>query len=645
MFFKQGSDETRTSPHYAYDYDTVLAPLPMAATPIPVDLSIDWTLDAIGLALSVGENLLDVVVPNFFAFDIQIPIVLGGSSSSPSAPSAAPATPDAAPKGVDPAVFEKAVKLDQTMDRARTLIGRPRTAGAAPSDHTLGQLTFAAKEDSSAFSALLSLVEAIAELIGVYGAAHDMEQYAYQFRSLPLPWPSGVFQTDAVFAQFRVAGANPGILRRATRADLESFSPALNDATYARVTQQPGATIGEALDAAALYLVDYAVLTTLVPGTDKYVFAPKALFFVPAPGSGSRSLRPVAILMMPVGAATRSGVYFPDGGTEWETAKILVNMADTNYHELISHLGLTHLLTEPFVLATYNRLPSPHPLNLLLVAHFAGTLLINYAAQTTLVVDGGAVDKLMAGTIESERQMAATAVQAVKYNASFFPDTLRERGVEDTGALPDYPYRDDALSLWNEIHTWVHDYVSVFYATDRDVARDTEVQAWVQELVAAGHIQDIGDGPSSAPASISTRAYLVNLVTQIIFVASVQHAAVNFPQDTIMSFTPAMPGAAYAPFPALGQRPIDVLPPLQKSLLQVSVLAVLGGLHYTALGEYGGQFAALDLVKGLQVQSALLAFQKRLHVLESAINAKNQLGQRTPYSTLLPSAIPQSINI
>ncbi len=74
-------------------------------------------------------------------------------------------------------------------------------------------------------------------------------------------------------------------------------------------------------------------------------------------------------------------------------------------------------------------------------------------------------------------------------------------------------------------------------------------------------------------ASIRTRAYLARLLTQVIFTASAQHAAVNFPQNTITSFTPAMPLAAYAPSPAPAEPAVDAgarrgLPPLQRSLLQ-----------------------------------------------------------------------------
>jgi arachidonate 15-lipoxygenase len=110
-----------------------------------------------------------------------------------------------------------------------------------------------------------------------------------------------------------------------------------------------------------------------------------------------------------------------------------------------------------------------------------------------------------------------------------------------------------------------------------------------------------------------------------------------------MAYTPAMPLAAYAPFPAPSGAPatqiLDILPPLQMGLLQQAVGTVLGGVHYTALGQYGGELAVL------QIGDALQAFQRELQRIEIDIQGKTALGARTPYTTLLPSMIPQSINI
>ena len=38
-------------------------------------------------------------------------------------------------------------------------------------------------------------------------------------------------------------------------------------------------------------------------------------------------------------------------------AKTIVQIADGNYHEFISHLGGTHLWMEPIAIANYRKLP------------------------------------------------------------------------------------------------------------------------------------------------------------------------------------------------------------------------------------------------------------------------------------------------
>ncbi|WP_438027460.1 lipoxygenase family protein [Sorangium sp. So ce233] len=676
---------------YRYDYPSIVGGLPMAATPIPVDLSLDWSLQVAGVAIALGENLVSILLPNTLSFDVQIPIVLGQSGfsdRSEAQPRGEVVNPDPHVLKSDPELVKRAIELHGFLSEQREKLGKlaerahaqkspqppdplslvrraeadvapvlptelskvfpaaPRKAPSkAPSTTTEAAAGTEVTDARDIGQWLADLVKGILDfylsVVGLMGRAGDLQQYAAQFRKVPLPPSAGVSQTDEFFAALRVAGPNAMILRRATPADLAAFP--VTDERFASVTGERGATVQEAASAGRIYIVDYSALTSLDPGTNpqqKYVWAPKALFYVPAAGSGRRSLRPLAIQ---TGQDAQSPIFYPSDDVSWSLAKLVVNIADGNYHELISHLGLTHLLTEPFVLATARQLDPTHPLNLLLTPHFAGTLLINYAAQTSLITPGGPVDLLLTGASASLNALAASAVQEVLYNQTFLPQALAARGVDSKEALPDYPYRDDALTIWNAIHDWVSDYVGIYYKSDGDVAGDYELQAWVQELVTAGHIQDIGEGAPGAAAKIKTVGYLSTLLTQVIFTASAQHAAVNFPQRTIMSYTPALPLAGFAPFPAPAGAPatqvLDVLAPLGESFLQQAVLGGLGAVYHTVLGQYGGQFS------DLRARAALATFQKRLQVIEEQINLANGLGERTAYSTLLPSAIPQSINI
>jgi arachidonate 15-lipoxygenase len=204
-----------------------------------------------------------------------------------------------------------------------------------------------------------------------------------------------------------------------------------------------------------------------------------------------------------------------------------------------------------------------------------------------------------------------------------------------------YPYRDDALLVWDAIHKWVSDYLSLYYASDDDVQKDLELQAWATEAQAfdGGRISDFGQ----EGGRIQTLDYLIDAATLIIFTASAQHAAVNFPQKGLMSYAPAVPMAGYLPLTSLKgevdeQKYLRLLPPLEQAQRQMNLLRLLGSIYYNKLGDYPqGHFP------NPKVKPLLEAFQSNLKQVEVTINQRNL--KRPSYEYLLPSKIPQSINI
>ncbi|XYH92772.1 lipoxygenase family protein [Sorangium sp. So ce1128] len=479
--------------------------------------------------------------------------------------------------------------------------------------------------------------------VGMLGPATSLYDYASEFQTFRLPEIASVYQDDTSFAWMRVAGPNPLVIKRVA-------SPGANfpvtDAQYQSVMGK-GDTLASAGEEGRLYLADYNALSRLVPGTapdqQKYVEAPLALFAVPAAGSPSRLLRPVAIQCTQT-PGTASPIFTPSDGVAWEVAKLHVQVADGNYHEMVSHLGQTHLVIEAFAMATPRQLAPEHPVNVLLTPHFQGTLAINNAAEADLIAPGGPVDNLLAGTIASSTQLAVDSVLSYSVNQQFLPAALASRGVQDPDTLPSYPYRDDAILLWGAIHEWVSRYLAIYYTSDADVQGDYELQSWIAELSSpsGGGLRDIGED-----GAISTVAYLAELLTHVIFTASAQHAAVNFPQNFIMSFTPALPLAAYAPAPSIAEglpssEIFQHLPPLQQALLQLSVMTLLGGVYYSRLGDYDRNIPGAYFADA-RVREPLEAFQRALLDIETTIGKRNL--QRIPYVVLLPSQIPQSINI
>ena len=82
-------------------------------------------------------------------------------------------------------------------------------------------------------------------------------------------------------------------------------------------------------------------------------------------------MRPVAIQCIQHPEDTP--ILTPQSGKyAWLFAKTIVQIADANYHEAVTHLGRTHLFVGPFAIATRRQLLDHHPLSLLLRPHFEG---------------------------------------------------------------------------------------------------------------------------------------------------------------------------------------------------------------------------------------------------------------------------------
>lgn len=480
---------------------------------------------------------------------------------------------------------------------------------------------------------------------GLGGAVpRSIEAYRALFATLPIPGIGYMFQDDSSFARLRVQGPNCMLVAAVGDALPTNFP--LTAAQYSAAVN--GDTLTEALAEARLFLLDYKPLEIIDPGTyggkAKYVRQPMALFAVPPGGS---SLVPVAIQCGQDPAACP--IFTPSPAADeqwgWEIAKLVVQVADGNYHELFAHLARTHLVIEAVAVATHRHLATVHPIWALLVPHFEGTLFINDAAATSLIAANGPIDHIFAGTIASSQLAAVDARLAFDFQAHMPRADFAARGVGVGSALADYPYRDDALLVWDAIHEWARQYVGLYYASDADVVGDTELAAWAACLASEGKLK--GFGP------IATRAELIGVCSMVMFTASAQHAAVNFPQKDIMAFAPAITGAGWQAAPN-AQRGHDkagwlaMMPPMTLALEQLNVLELLGSVHYRALGDYrSNAFPYPPWFQDARVTGAegpLAWFQAALVDVEGQIAARN-VERMQPYPYLAPSLIPTSINI
>ena len=495
------------------------------------------------------------------------------------------------------------------------------------------------------------------------------KDYRNLFQIIYLPCISDHFQEDREFAAQRVAGPNPLVIEL-VRDRLPANFPFTNEQYRAVMSQHQAVmdeqdTLEQAIQDKRLYLADYKIfdgieVADFPPEYTKYLCAPLALFAVPQAGNCPQSLIPVAI-QCHQDPSTDNPIFTPppagtpeEGQWSWLIAKTIVQVADANYHELISHLGRTHLLIEPFIIATARELAPNHPLGILLRPHFQGTLFINNAATVGLINKGGIVDATFGSTLDESLRITLEGVRGypLSFNDSMLPKFLEQRGLDDVTKLPDYPYRDDGMLIWHAIHQWVDRYISIYYHHDQDVIQDTELQNWVQSLIAndGGRMTGFGESNSSGGLDIHSKTYLIDAVTLLIFTCSAQHAVVNFAQATYMSYAPNMPFAGYQPAPDLATGAtkddyFNLLPPLEQAEAQMNITYTLGSVYYTKLGQYiDKDNPNLDYFSDPNVQVPLESFQNRLREIEMIIQERNGV-RPTFYSFLLPSRIPQSTNI
>jgi arachidonate 15-lipoxygenase len=472
----------------------------------------------------------------------------------------------------------------------------------------------------------------------------DSSHAGYElFELLDKPKVIKTYQNDNAFAEQRLSGANPAVVRR-LRGSEElpiSFSEKLDEL---QKLYGISLNLSEELAKGNLYLTDYTVLPAIKGGEfkeegqtkKKFLPRPMALFSWRSDRNGEQGgLEPVAIqLEVPTGA-----LFTPfDQPTDWFLAKLYVQIADGNHHEMITHLGRTHFVMEPIAVVTARQLAPNHPLSMLLRPHFRYMLGLNSRGRDKLINKDGPVDHLMAGTLAESLQLLTEDYKTYwSFDQFAFPIEIKNRGMADTEATPHYPYRDDGMLVWEAIEKYVGKYLQIYYKTPEDICQDKELQAWAQEMVS-----ESGAKVKGFPASFQDLNSLIQVVTNIIFTCGPLHAAINTPQYEYMAFVPNMPLAAYQPVPQKGHSQkelLQFLPPQGQAIEQLGMIRTLSAYKVDQLGYYKKEdFTDPEALAVIQ------QFQQNLNYVEAKIDEKNR-SRTVPYPFFKPSQLLNSISI
>lgn len=236
--------------------------------------------------------------------------------------------------------------------------------------------------------------------------------------------------------------------------------------------------------------------------------------------------------------------------------------------------------------------------------------------------------------------------------------------------IEDYPYAADGLLIWSAIKDWVESYVEHFYVEANSVETDVEIQAWWNEIKNKGHYDKRKElwWPK-----LETREDLSGILTTMIWIASGQHAAINFGQYPFGGYVPNRPTLMRKLIPQEEDPDYEkfILNPqctflssLPTQLQATKVMAVQDTLStHSPDEEYLGQVNHLHTqwINDHKILKLFDQFSAKLSEAEEIINRRNKdirLKNRNgagvpPYELLLPSSgpgvtgrgIPNSISI
>lgn len=248
-------------------------------------------------------------------------------------------------------------------------------------------------------------------------------------------------------------------------------------------------------------------------------------------------------------------------------------------------------------------------------------------------------------------------------------DSSAECGVKLV--IDDYPYAADGLLIWKAIKDLVESYVKHFFYSDpKSITSDLELQAWWDEIKNKGHY-DKKDEPWWP--KLNTTQDLSQILTNMIWIASGQHAAINFGQYPFGGYVPNRPTLLRKLIPQetdpdyemfMRNPQYSFLSSLPTQLQATKVMAVQETLStHSPDEEYLIELREVQRhwFQDEEVVKYFNKFSEELVKIEKTINERNKdkkLKNRTgagmpPYELLLPTSphgvtgrgIPNSISI
>lgn len=469
-----------------------------------------------------------------------------------------------------------------------------------------------------------------------WNSLEDMRKVYHQ--SLGEPECMDVWKEDWWFGAQRIQGVNPLVIK------LCKVIPDNFDVTEDTVKGLlEDLTLAEALKKNKMFLCDLVIMDKLECKDDRELAAPLALFYL----TKKNKMMPVAIQLKQK-RGPDNPVYTPnDEANTWLVAKMFYNNSEAQHHQALTHLGYTHLLMEGVVICTHRNLSPSHPLFKLMAPHFLFLLAINTRGLEKLVSPGGWVDNCMTQGVKGIFELMRRGFDAWRFDVEGqVPNELEARGLLDKEILPDYPYRDDAIPLYNIIKKYVTTVVRHHYDTDEKVHEDWELKWWREELVKPRDQNGVGlqNIPGTSEEGFTNVQEVIDTVAAIISTCSLGHAAANFQQYEQYAFVPNYAGILLIDVPkekkSYSEEDIMAMLPNKRMTLDIMVITkLLSSRGTNSLGDFEMQY----LYDPVGVKAAE-EFKKDLKKLSFETKKRN-VDRFWKFEWLDPDIVPNSISV
>ncbi|KAG5981308.1 hypothetical protein E4U55_003085 [Claviceps digitariae] len=369
-------------------------------------------------------------------------------------------------------------------------------------------------------------------------------------------------QTSDLFFSMQRLTLNPFVLRRLSPNERLPF--AVDEAIACNLTTM---TADQLRRQGRLFYADYRALAKLPLQEGRFSAACEAYFYI-SPRNGE---------WLPLAIKTNHGadlVYTPaDAPLDWLFAKIMLGQNDA-WDTPWRHFASTHLVLELPYLAAQRCMGDNHPVLGMYKRLMINAFSFRQFIESKLFAPGAYVDQLFAFNGSSASKYTTDLYQNGEnlFRGNYFPDHLQRNGLLNSRFGPPikhFPFAEDASVIYAAWRSFLSTFIRSQYRKELMVRQDRELVCWFQEVKRAGSVDFRGrDGNMSTST-------LIDLLTHVAYLSSVQHQAMNNNDQFINSLLPISPMAFYKPLPtAKGLSEANILSMLPNITQAVGQLAL-----------------------------------------------------------------------